>query len=207
MKYITFIVMTLLLVGSAFAAVPDNNGPWADSVVSYTPGTGNIATIRSDATQALGIAENIDTINFVSLGFGGELILSFENGIYDGQGDDFSIVETSFGNPTCSAYPEHVDVYVSADGSTWNYVGTGCQDQAYDIAQSELSCVQYVKLVDTSLENGFANSNADGFDVDGIVAIHSLENGCGDQEVPEFGTLAALGVLGLAGLFIAKKRT
>lgn len=158
--------------------------PGADEVVSYTPGLnsvgGTIASelpARNDPSAALGTPENNDTNNFVSLGFGGSIVLKFNNYIVNGAGDDVALTETTFGNQSCAAYPEKVHAYASQDGVTWTDIGTGCQDSTFDLGP--LSWAHYIKLVDISDINDpvFANKIAhhellDGFDVDGVMAIH-----------------------------------
>ena len=71
------------------AAAPDGFGPWADKVISTKQGLMKngqpVPAIRSDASSALGVAEN-DTVegHFYSLGFGGKITLGFKNGIKNG---------------------------------------------------------------------------------------------------------------------------
>src|SRR5688572_1782667 len=105
-----------LFVSSAFAAAPDGLGPWADTVISSSQGImkngAPVPAARSDNTAALGVAEEntVDT-NFFSLGFGGNIILGFDNGISSG----VFVVEST--NPD---YPlEQAAVEVSEDGITW----------------------------------------------------------------------------------------
>ena len=151
---------------------------WADEVVSFTQGVRNNGTAvlpeRSDASQALGIAENDDTFNFVSLGFGGEIVLRFDEIIVNGSGDDIEVVETGFGNPSDEEYPETAEVYASQDGETWEFLGTDIQDGTFDLGSLEWA--QYVRIVDVSDPEDF-NDTADGFDVDGVRAIT-----CGESE-------------------------
>src|SRR3954467_1571321 len=80
----------LVAVGVASAGSPDGAaGPWADSVVQYTPGLNAVGTAvlseRSDPNAALGVPEAkagnddpIPTGTFVSLGYGGSITLGFE---------------------------------------------------------------------------------------------------------------------------------
>src|SRR4051794_41807065 len=89
MRFITVlaaaVAVIFVAVGVAIGGTPDGtSGPWADSVVSYTPGLNAVGTsvlaARSDPTAALGPAESVpgndDPIpngTFVSLGYGGAL--------------------------------------------------------------------------------------------------------------------------------------
>ncbi|MDD2807167.1 MAG: SdrD B-like domain-containing protein [Patescibacteria group bacterium] len=155
---------------------------WADDIISYTPGTrknGTPVTVeRSDASNALGVAENNYTLNFVSLGFGGELVLHFNNLIVNGAGDDLQLVESSYklvgsvySSPDCSSYPEQAQVFASQDGSNWVELGTKCLDSTFDLAS--LPWASYVKIVDASNKNStYFPADADGFDVDGIKALN-----------------------------------
>ncbi len=154
--------------------------PWADSVMSFIQGKRKngtpVVSERSDPTKALGTAQYNDTINFVSLGFGGQLTLGFDNFIINGLGDDIEIVETSFGNPTDENYPEKVNVYASQDGSVWAFLGTATLDETMDLGI--LPWAKFIKLVDVSpIDSPKFPDDTDGFDVDGIKALH-----CGNVE-------------------------
>ena len=167
----------------AQAAAPDGAGPWADEVISFTQGLRDDASPvvgeRSDATNALGVAEGTDAINFVALGYGGELVLRFDNAIFDGKGADLHVVETTYGDVDCEAYPEQVEVSVSADGLAWSPVHTGCQDTYVDLYDSGLACVQYVKLTDVTDAGDFSvNHITDGYDVDGVEALNYRVGDC-----------------------------
>ena len=143
---------------------------WADSVISADQNGTSVPSERSDTGKALGEAQNDDTMNFYSLGMGGNLILHFDNKIVNDEGADLEIFETSFHSPSCSAYPEYVHVYASQDGQTWEDLGSKCQDSDLLFDLGSLDWAEYVKLVDESTNNG------DGFDVDGVRALHCEEN-------------------------------
>lgn len=165
-------------------------GCFGSSALVYTPGSGNISASRSIAEKATGEPERDDSENFVSLGFGGTLILGLdEAGIALPGVDDLELAETSFGNPACGSYTELADVYVSQqilaegdeiDHSAFVLVGESCTNgESFDVyAETEgWEFFTLVKIVDKSpVVNG-----RDGFDVDGIVAL----NGC--EELPEPG--------------------
>ncbi len=148
---------------------------WADSVVEYNEGTesdgSEIDSSRTDPNNALNEAQYDDTLNFVSLGFGGSLILEFDNIILNEDGNDIEVVETSYGNQTCETYPEKVTVHASQDGNNWEELGTGCLDSEFDLGS--LAWAKYVKLVDaTNPEDDAFSGIVDGYDVDGVKAIH-----------------------------------
>ncbi|MEO1099459.1 MAG: hypothetical protein AAFX57_17145 [Bacteroidota bacterium] len=132
-----------------------------------------VSARRSDASNALGVPEQADGYNFVSLGFGGSVTIELSNMVIDQPGNDFILIETSFrdANRPCSTYPETADVYVSQDGQQFILVGEACKDTEFDIATAGLMDISYIKVVDTSDPADFGG-NADGFDVDGIACLN-----------------------------------
>jgi len=145
-------------------------------VVSYVGGTqgkqkNNFAVprIRSDVKKALDSPQSNDTDNFYSLGFGGDAAFKFAYSVFDGPGADIRVIETSFGAPSCNAYPEKVEVSVSYDGVTYINTGVLCQDGTIDLGLA-LSGINYIKLKDVSDKTKFPSSG-DGFDIDGIVSL------------------------------------
>lgn len=153
---------------------------YAAGVVSYTPGTtkngGALPANRANPNKALGMPEMDNTLNFVSLGFGGELILSFGEVALNGPGADIQIFETTFdGSLDCSEYNEYAEVYFSMDGVNYEYAGTTCTHggELFDISDINPAWefIQNIKLVDMSDING---ASGDAYDVDGVIAL----NGC-----------------------------
>lgn len=163
----SIILSSLAFASPAFAAAPDGNGPWADSVSSFSQGLmkngGAVPAVRSDPTAALGVAEGDTTEgHFVSLGFGGVLTLGFVNGISGG-----SLVVES----TNAGYPiEKAKVELSADGSTWFNAGTLSQSGTVNQPQG-LVCAKFARLTDVSNKDDFSDATADGYDVDGVKAL------------------------------------
>jgi hypothetical protein len=169
----------------------------------YEPGlqkNGNQITDpeRNDPSKAEGQPEADNTLNFVSLGFGGSIILGFDGGAaQNGPGDDLLVVETTYGETAGSesdfeTYPESADVYVSQDGVTYVYIGEVLTDQqaTFDFDAVGFSFVTSVKIVDTTPESSISS---DAFDVDGISALNGcgpipfvLPNDCVGLEVLEF---------------------
>lgn len=151
---------------------------WADEVVSFDQGPnsagGSVIAERSHPAEALGAAERNDTLNFVSLGIGGEIVFKFDNIIYNGPGDDLEIVETSYGNPSCEGYTEVASVYASHDGINWTNLGRTCLDGTFDIGS--LGYAKYVKIVDETDPENFSGT-VDGFDIDGVRALNCANKG------------------------------
>lgn len=158
------------------ATVPACYVTGAQSVQRFSQGRqkSNEAVLlrRSDPSLALGLPQGDDTLNFVSLGFGGSLTLRFANPLVnDGTSKaDIRVWETSFGDTQREwrREPEAARVEVSLDGLQWIEVGrTSEKDQAYDLV---LPRAQFVRLTDITDPQQFA-ATADGFDLDAIEAL------------------------------------
>ena len=181
---IYLVAVFLLIVGSSyvFAATPDGtSGPWADSVVDEEQGLRKnntpVNADRSEATAALGKAETSGAPydsgfpggSFYSLGFGGWVVLEFENSIVNGAGDDLRVYEVTGG----SSYPlELVKVEASVDGAVWYPLGTVTKDGSVNLG--DLECAHYVKLTDISNPT-IHRSDGDGYDLDAVEAINWSE--------------------------------
>jgi hypothetical protein len=145
----------------------------AQEVISYTPGLRKngtpITQSRTNPLNALGVPQGTEVVNFVSLGFGGELVLKFDFTVFNQDGDDIKIVETTFGNPLCSNYPEKAIIDVSMDGVTWVSLGEVCLDSYIELG--DVKFFQYIRITDRSAATRFSSS-ADGYDVDGVISLH-----------------------------------
>lgn len=161
-----------------------SGGCFASEVISYTPTKrndgSNIPEERRIASKALGAPEGDDAMNFVSLGFGGEIVLKFAQPFANGPGNDIRIVESTFSNLNCARYPEKIQAFVSQDGCHYVYVGEACQDAQFDLGP--LSWAQYVKIKDISpVTHPFNGGLADGYDVDGVECLHGAAQNPGDD--------------------------
>lgn len=92
-------------------------------VVSFTPGpcagfgASEMPSIVTGPPAGTGTESG--SLDVVSLGIGGEVVVSFEpNGIVDGPGVDFIVFENAFVAGT-QPYADLAEVSVSEDGSTW----------------------------------------------------------------------------------------
>jgi len=161
-------IALLLFVFPAYAAAPDGLGPWADTVFSSHQGLQKnglpVAAARSDPTAALGVAENTPAVDttFFSLGFGGDVVLGFDNGISTGA----MVVEATKepGYPT-----ETAKIEMSQDGTNWVMAGNLSQGGTVAIPE-QIDCAKYVRITDTSVPSNFPDDVADGYDVDGVEA-------------------------------------
>ena len=148
---------------------------YASTVESFTQGAmknGNpVPAARSNAANALGAPQNTDVVNFVSLGFGGQITLGFDYLVFDRPGTDLMLVETSYGNPSCTNYPETARLEVSLDNVTFYPIeGEFCLDQQVDVASAGLAYFSYLRITDASHMTSIRfPGSADGFDVDGVV--------------------------------------
>ncbi|TRX51757.1 T9SS type A sorting domain-containing protein [Fulvivirga sp. M361] len=142
---------------------------------------------RSNPAKALGRPLENYYFNFVSLGFGGEIVLRLDEKLYDLEGNDFRIYESTFGrlDIPCYFYPEKAEVFVSEDGEEFTSLGTTCLDGKFDLASAGLDFSRFIKVKDISDPRQFFG-NADGFDLDGIWPVNppSAHNGrlSGDLE-------------------------
>jgi hypothetical protein len=155
----------------------------AQQVVSFQQGLRKnetpVTIARSNPENALGLPQGTEVVNFVSLGFGGQLVLKFDFAVFNREGFDFQITETTFGNPQCDQYPEKALVEVSLDGETWEGVGVVCLDAMVEM--DTVKYFQYIRISDRSPASLFSSS-ADGFDVDGIFTFTN----CGPLQKVDF---------------------
>jgi len=157
-----------------------DNSCFGGDVIAFEQGLRKKGTAvpprRSNPANALGLPEENDEINFVSLGIGGSLTIKLNNVVVDQPGNDFMVIETSFndvGKP-CDDYPERAEVYASIDGETFYLLGTACKDTEFDIAVSGLMEIEYLKFVDvTDVNARHIGPAADGFDLDGVYCLNN----------------------------------
>ena len=113
--------------GGAPCAVEVSEMPYAQEVVSFDPGLGSGFGAAEMPEVVLGPPDGRGvtsaSLDVVSLGVGGEIVLGFgERVILDGPGDDLIVFENPFwasGNAE-AVWAELGEVSVSADGETWH---------------------------------------------------------------------------------------
>ncbi|MEX1190135.1 MAG: T9SS type A sorting domain-containing protein [Bacteroidia bacterium] len=187
-----------LALGAMLIAGSMNAQTTASFVVSFdqgprADGVSPIGVTRSDDNNALGgigspdvnigeQANNSSTVEFVSLGFGGTLVLEFANPICNQDGNDLTVYETSYGSPSCAAWPERARVYASQTGcdGSWVMISPSegiCQNADLDLGV--LSWAKFIKIWDITdmTLNVFTAPNQDGFDVDAVVGFSSCDGG------------------------------
>ncbi|MFO0738844.1 MAG: hypothetical protein U0270_23295 [Labilithrix sp.] len=100
--------------------------PYATKVVSFAPGKcagfGNAKLPNVVLGPPVGGGEEKGSTDVVSLGTGGEIVLSFEpNVLVDGPGVDLLVFENAFyANGADKPFAEIAEVSVSEDGVTWH---------------------------------------------------------------------------------------
>ena len=98
--------------------------PYAIEVVTFTPGAG--AGFGEDGFPEvvlgppMGLGETVGSLDVLSLGVGGAIVLAFAEPIVDGAGADFVVFENPFlVSGTAEVFAELGQVSVSDDGVTW----------------------------------------------------------------------------------------
>ena len=166
------LILSLFFVSATLAFAATDN---ASSNESFSQGLQKngavVAPARSDPSAALGVADG----SFVSLGYGGELVVGFAQNM---SGNLLLTVQEVTGG----VYPlETADVYVSTNpAGPWTFVGEATNEEGDGDGASELrveECYQYVRVVDTT-DSSLHNDTSDGFDVDSFTADY-------DETCPE----------------------
>jgi hypothetical protein len=155
-------------------------------------GISPVAANRSVVSSIFGAPEGTDsgTDKFYSLGFGGEIVLQMGTPICNVAGNDLTIFETSFGNPSCNSFREKARVWASQDLCNWVELTTEaspiCLNASLDLGV--LSWARYIRIKDVSNPLHFGTTG-DGYDIDGIVGA----SGC---TIPPSSGTATIGASG-----------
>lgn len=170
----------LILIISLFSLTSYSQTFYGYEVCDFNQGLNNIngpvSISRSDSSKALYKPQNVDIengiINFVSLGFGGDITLKLQNKYPVNATTTLSMYETTYIYNDCSLYGESAEVYLSDDNINYVYLGETClnSNTVFDVSQSGLDSIQYIKIVDVSDVSSFSNFSfvSDGYDLDGI---------------------------------------
>ncbi|MBF5046274.1 cell surface protein [Aggregicoccus sp. 17bor-14] len=117
------------------ASVTHAADPFADRIVSFTPGAG--AGFGQDLCPSvvLGSPEGTGTANgslhVLSLGNGGSIVLEFTDTVaVNGPGVDFIVFENAFARAGGGTFAEPGRVAVSEDGVTWSERSCAVSDEA-----------------------------------------------------------------------------
>jgi hypothetical protein len=173
-RWNAWFVMSVLAAGCGASSKEDprlpvacasENNPFADNVVSFTPG--EYAGFGQDGYPHIvlgpphGGSSSMGSLDVLSLGQWGEIVLEFTDiGVVDGPGVDLLVFENPFGN-----FAETGVVAVSEDGLTWHEFPCDATNRA----GGHPGCAG-VRPVFSSPENGLsatdpAVAGGDGFDL------------------------------------------
>lgn len=167
----------LLLICCLFMFECFAQSTYPNIVVSFNQGLNNrgqsVLTQRSNPDKALGAPQNVDietsAINYVSLGFGGSIIVGYPTPIPVNPNTVLRSYETTY-NYSCTTYPETARIYVSKDGIDYFYLGESCGNDSPTLyLYGTVDSVRYVKIEDVSSLNDFSMFlGADAYDLDGL---------------------------------------
>jgi uncharacterized protein YegL len=178
--FFIFINACLLTAWGVFYNVPEVRSPdqtYAAAVANFQIGQKNNGTpvepSHADPSLALGPPEREEGNNFVSLGFGGQIILLLEELPQEARPERLEVVESDPDSSECEDDPERIEVYVGADLAVdladWVPLGAACKGETFDV--SGLERFNFVYIVDISNPDEFSKGE-DGYDLDGIVLTY-----------------------------------
>jgi hypothetical protein len=175
----------LILIFSLFSLFSKAQTYYGHEVYDFNQGLNNlggaVVDSRSNPQMSLGQPQNIDiesgNINFVSLGFGGNITLKLETKIEVLPTTTLSVYETTWNYTNCNIYGERAEVSVSSDNIDFKSLGTTClnSNMIFDVSQSNLDSIQYIRIVDISDPLSFSQFSfiSDGYDLDGVSVFNS----------------------------------
>jgi photosystem II stability/assembly factor-like uncharacterized protein len=160
------LLLSVLSVMLAAPAIAQQAGdPYADRVVSFTPGN-PASRPWNDPQRVLGPPDfnEANTTGWLTLGVGGSVTVEFvDNVAGDGPGADIEIV----GDP---GNDEQWTVEVSTDGQAYKSFGLVSERAQLDLAKVGLAEVRFVRITDDGDPSGGASPGAE---LDAVVALNS----------------------------------
>ena len=157
------------------------------SVICYQQGPsrngGVVSLVRSNPENATRpeMSDVQGPINFFSLGYRGFITLKANYPVLNGPGNDITVYETTWGNPTQYPSGERAHIYASQDGANFIYLGLSVYNGSFDLGA--LPWAQYFRIQDaTNPEN-----SEDAFDLDGIQVLNGFSPSPSLTPTPLFG--------------------
>lgn len=179
---------------------PADHGVYIASVVSFSPGEGaGFGELENVLGAPRGAGDQRGSLDVLSLGLAGEIVIELEQDIVDGEGSDFRVFENAFYYGEQNVFTEPAFVEASEDGT--NFVGFDCRPEsealsgcagvspvyanpkndihstdegaggdAFDLADIGLDRARFIRIRDAGL--GSVMSPSSGFDLDAIAALH-----------------------------------
>ncbi len=192
--------LTAIIGCSTDTSVPLDDGVYVSKVVSFSPGEGaGFGELENVLGAPGGAGDQRGSLDVLSLGIGGEIVLEIERDILDGEGQDFRVFENPFYYGAQQLFAEPAFVEASIDGVT--FVPFGCEPESeslegcagvspvyanpktgihsededaggdgFDLAEVGLARARFVRIRDAGL--GGLMSPSSGFDLDAIAALH-----------------------------------
>ena len=157
------------------------------SVICYQQGPsrngGVVSLVRSNPENATRpeMSDVQGPVNFFSLGYRGFITLKANYPVLNGPGNDITVYETTWGNPTQYPSGERAHIYASQDGANFIYLGLSVYNGSFDLGT--LPWAQYFRIQDaTNPEN-----SEDAFDLDGIQVLNGFSPSPSLTPTPLFG--------------------
>ena len=186
--------VALIVLAACGGEVEPEPAPYATEVVSFSPGEGaGFGQERLPGVvlgPPLGEGTSAASLDVLSLGASGEIVVGFDRIITDGEGPDFAVFENPFfirGDPS-DPYAELGEVSTSTDAITWRkftcnrdgegdgrwpgcagWTPTSLGGDAFDLHTVGLTEAKYVRLVDL---DGGGEIPSVGFDLDAVGLIN-----------------------------------
>jgi len=184
--------------------------PFGSDVRSFSPGSG--AGFGQDELPRVvlgaphGGGEFTGSLDVLSLGTGGEIVIELGQDVIDGPGADLIVFENAFTFGAGLVFVEPGAVAFSEDGGTflevpcastepfvgcaglapvWANTDTNAIDpadpnaaggDAFDLADVGLRRARYVRIRDLGLALGPPSPDSDGFDLDAIAVVHAAQD-------------------------------
>jgi hypothetical protein len=144
-----------------------NNNQYIYKVVSANI-PGNNPADEGNTPAVIGSPDHVS----YSIGKGGTIIMDFQSPVKDIQGKDIRVIE---GDNSAEGYTCYAGQ--TMDGP-WKQLGTGKGTSDFDLSTGSLPSAQFIKIVDDN--DGTANVNDAGFELDAIQTLDSMITGIPD---------------------------